>query len=633
MSVPYRSFGPSVLVVLSLVTAAPADGAAIDARTLRVSATLGGLPSGASADPVLSTTGRVIAFSTTSSTVVPSDVNGAVADVVLIDGVSGERRLVSVGLDGAAADGPSGEPAISRDGRRVAFSSDASNLVPGDVNGRTDVFVRDGIGQVSLVSSAAGGSSPGNRASRNPDISADGRYVVFQSDASDLVGNDSNGQTDIYVRDLLTGTIERVSVSTDGDQGTLPSSSPAISADGRVVSFESSATQLVEGDTNRKADVFVRDLVRARTERVSISSAGRQQNRAVAAPFRMVSDLDATGRRVTFDSEASNLVSTDSNRRSDVFVHDRKSKSTRLVSASTTNVQGNNDSVSPVITPSGRHVAFQSFATNLAADGDGTGADIFVRDLELLTTSIASVAADGSPRQPELVGQLLQRPSLSNNGQLAAFVSTATNLSADDTDAFADVFVRIMTPATTSTVRRSRRSVQVAADDAVARRFVCRVDVRVPYFCGPTVSLRRPGRSVTVRALGPGLLADPVGRTFRLTLDRVKPRARITSLPANRVTRTIRGRASDRGGSGIARIEIAVTYANRVGRCFFLDGTRFRPTFDCRVRAFRNVASGRQSWRFRIPRKLPPALISVAARAVDGSGNVSPVSTKIGILF
>lgn len=619
-----------LLALVPATAAAPAYGAAIDVRTLRISAPAGGSPSvGASSQPVLSSTGRAAAFVTTSIGVVPGDeLNGEVADVVVLDGASGERRLVSAGLDGAGADGASVDPAVSRDGQRVVFTSEATNLVAGDDNGVADVFVRDGIGRVQMVSVAADGG-PGNRPSRQADVSADGRFVVFASDASDLVAGDSNGRTDIFVRDLVTGATTRASVSTDGDQGTLPSSTPAISANGRVVSFESSAPRLVPGDTNGVADIFVRDLVRSETTRVSVNAAGRQQNRAVTAPFRMVSDLDDTGRRVVFDSEATNLVRNDTNRRSDVFIRDRQDQTTRLVSANVASVQGNNDSVSPSVTPSGRHVVFQSFATNLVGDGDGTGADIFVRDLEQFTTSIASVAADGSRRQPELSGQVLQQPAIADNGELVAFVSTAQELASGDVDRFADVFVRVLTPPTTSTLRRSTRSVTVEGDDAVVTRFVCRIDIGVPFSCGPTVSLRQPGKRITIRATGPGLLADPVGRTFGLTLDRIRPRTRITSMPATRRSRTIRGRASDRGGSGISRVEIAATYVNRVGRCFFLDGRRWKPTFDCQLRTFRNTATGRDRWRFKIPPPLPRSILAVSARTVDGSGNVSPVASDI----
>ncbi|MTD43068.1 hypothetical protein GKE82_01790 [Conexibacter sp. W3-3-2] len=623
----------TVTVALGVPLVGVAHGAVVQPRTLQISTQSGGVPAnGSSAEPFLSTTGRVIAFTTTSTGIVPGDeLNGPIADVVVLDGVSGERRLVSATPDGTGADGASTDPAMSRDGQRVVFTSDATNLVPGDGNGASDVFVRDGIGRVLPVSVTPSGTL-GNRASRNADISADGRYVVFESDASDLVNGDSNGQTDVFVRDLLTGQTERVSVSTDGEQARFRSSTPAISANGRVVSFESAANTLVDEDTNRQADVFVRDLVRRETSRVSVSTNGRQQNRAVTAPFRMVSDLDATGRLVVFDSEASNLVPNDINRRSDVFVRDRREETTRLVSSSSSSVQGNNDSVSPVITPSGRHVAFQSFATNLARDGDGVGADIFVRDLRTFTTTIASVANDGGRRQPELTGQLLQRPTITNDGETVGFVSTATNLVPGVPDALADVFVRRLVPARTSSVDRTSRSVTVGADDPGATRYLCRVDLGVPFTCGPTVSLRRPGRSITIRATGPGILPDPIGRTFRLTLDRIRPRARITSVSTSRSRRTIRGVTTDRGGSGILKVEIAVTYVNSVGRCFFLDGDRFRPTFNCQLRAFRNVAVGKRSWRFKIGPRLPPALLLVAARAVDGSGNVSRVSSKITIL-
>ena len=162
--------------------------------------------------------------------------------------------------DGTQANGDSASPAISADGRYVAFGSDASNLVPGDTNGTSDVFVRDlRSGTTQRVSVATDGTQA-NGDSDSPAISADGRYVAFASYASNLVPGDTNGTADVFVRDLRSGTTRRVSVATDGTQANGDSGSPAISADGRYVAFESDASNLVPGDTNHCVDVFVRDL-------------------------------------------------------------------------------------------------------------------------------------------------------------------------------------------------------------------------------------------------------------------------------------------------------------------------------------------------------------------------------------
>ncbi|HMJ31064.1 MAG TPA: hypothetical protein VK512_20330, partial [Xanthobacteraceae bacterium] len=175
-------------------------------------------------------------------------------------------------------------PSISADGRYVAFRSDASNLVPGDTNGTGDVFVRDlQTGAITRVSTNASGDQ-GNSASGDPSISADGRYVAFYSSASNLVPGDTNFLADVFVRDLQTGAITRVSTNASGVQGnggehpSVSSWSPSISADGRYVAFDSYASNLVPGDTNGYADVFVRDLQTGAITRVSTNASGDQGN-------------------------------------------------------------------------------------------------------------------------------------------------------------------------------------------------------------------------------------------------------------------------------------------------------------------------------------------------------------------
>ena len=168
--------------------------------------------------------------------------------------------------------------------------------------------------------SVAGDGTQANDPSYSSAISADGRYVAFQSDASNLVPGDTNQARDVFVRDLRSGTTRRVSVATGGTQANDPSYSPAISADGRYVAFESNASNLVTGDTNHSFDVFVRDFRSGTTQRVSVASDGTQANGDSYGQA-----ISADGRYVTFDSDASNLVPGDTNHRTDVFVHDRRS--------------------------------------------------------------------------------------------------------------------------------------------------------------------------------------------------------------------------------------------------------------------------------------------------------------------
>ena len=194
------------------------------------------------------------------------------------------------------------------------------------------MFVRDGTNPVTLVSQAAGGGV-GNGRSWDPDISADGRFVVFTSAASDLVADDRNGQVDVFLRDLQKRETVLVSRSSSETAGNGPSGAAAISADGTFVSFFSFATNLVARDTNKLGDVFVRAVGRGVTQRVSVATGGRQQNKSVSPPFVQVSDISRNGRYVVFDSDATNLVARDGNRRTDIFRRDRRTGRTTLISA------------------------------------------------------------------------------------------------------------------------------------------------------------------------------------------------------------------------------------------------------------------------------------------------------------
>ena len=268
--------------------------------------------------------------------------------------------------------------------------------------------------------------------------------MVFTSAATNLVPGDDNGASDVFAANLVTGDVRRVSEAPGAAEPDGRSLNPAISPDGRWVSFSSDATNLVERDRDRVADVFLADLRSGAVERVSVSSRRRQQNQAVARPFTQVSDVSTNGRRVVFDSDATNLVPRDRNRDTDVFVRDVRAGTTRRVSVAVTDREATNDSFNPSLTPSGRFVAFQSFAEEIAA-GDATGEDVFVRDLRLKTTSVVDVTARSArPRGRELVRQLLQRPALGDDAGVVAFTSTAANLTTGDANRAEDVFTRSM---------------------------------------------------------------------------------------------------------------------------------------------------------------------------------------------
>jgi Tol biopolymer transport system component len=229
----------------------------------------------------------------------------------------GTTKRVSVGSDGAEANGPSYSPAISGDGRFVAFQSYATNLAADDTNGTADVFVHDRrTGRTERVSVGPGGRDgpPCCQGSGAPTLSETGRFVAFDSDRDQLVDDDTNNENDVFVRDRQSGRITRVSVDSDGDQADRGSFSPAISADGRFVAFQSSATNLAPNDTNGRSDVFVRDRRTGITERVSLGPAGRQAN-----GDSFLAALSANGRTVGFFSFATNLVRGDTNDVADAF--------------------------------------------------------------------------------------------------------------------------------------------------------------------------------------------------------------------------------------------------------------------------------------------------------------------------
>jgi Tol biopolymer transport system component len=308
-------------------------------------------------------------------------------DVLLYDLATQASRQVSVGPAGAAPNGHSFHPALSADGAVVAFESAATNLVPGDTNDASDIFVSTAGGPIRRVS--VGGSGQGDGNSHQPAISADGRYVAFISAAANLVPGDTNDLPDVFVRDLTYGITNRVSMSTAGRQANGASFDVAISADGRYVVYDSVAGNLVGGDSNLATDVFVRDLRYGITNRVSLNSASGQGNSYSAGPA-----VSADGRYVAFTSAASNLVSGDTNARSDVFVRDIRYGLTYRVSLGAGDTQPNGASTAASISADGRFVAFTSAGSNLvSADSNGVD-DGFVRDRWGRTTVRATVDTD-----------------------------------------------------------------------------------------------------------------------------------------------------------------------------------------------------------------------------------------------
>jgi Tol biopolymer transport system component len=367
----------------------------------------------------ISADGRYVAFMSFASNLVAGDTNGFY-DIFVHDRVTGTTERVSVDSAGAQGNGQSLNPSISADGRYVAFHSDAINLVPGDTNPAGDIFVHDRVTGATERVSVDSAAAQGNGGSYAPSISADGRYVAFNSLASNLVPGDTNGAPDVFVHDRATGKTKRVSVGSAGAQGNDWSYAPSISGDGRYVAFDSSASNLVPGDTNGSDDVFVHDRLTGTTERVSVDSAGVEGHSYSDSP-----SISADGRYVAFNSDAITLVLGDTNGVLDVFVHDRVTGATERVSVDSAGAQGNGGSYAPSISAHGRYVAFLSTASNLVSGDTNNNDDVFVHDRSTVTptptaTPTATAKRGPTPRKAVVFVQGINS-SLDKHGHETAF--------------------------------------------------------------------------------------------------------------------------------------------------------------------------------------------------------------------
>lgn len=412
--------------------------------------------SGASDNPSLNVDGRYVAFDSNAPNLLGGDSNG-VSDVFVRDRTSGAMETASVSTAGALGNGASTLPRLSPNARYVVFVSSATNLVPGDTNGQPDVFLRDRTAkETSRVSMATGGGQAVGGASGAPAVSADGRYVAFSSDATNLVPGDTNGKTDVFVRDRVAGTTTRVSVGPAGVQANSNSKEPTISADGSLVAFASTATNLVVGDTNNASDVFVRNRPAGLTIRASVSVTGAQ---GALASFR--AEISGNGRYVVFNSDATNLTSHDLNGFTDVFVRDLQANTTVLASFRTDFETGDNEqltgrSLDPTISADGRYVAFWTNAANVFAPVTGR---VFRRDLKgpellFLEPPIRNGPGDGNQSG---------NSTISADGTVIGYSTRSTDVAWPDPNGQSlDVYVRDVPAGTTDLVSRAR-TVQASA--------------------------------------------------------------------------------------------------------------------------------------------------------------------------
>ena len=319
-------------------------------------------------------------------------------------------EYVSISSNGTLSNGYSGEPSVSADGRYVAFSSYANNLVTNDTNYQSDIFVRDSVSNVTERVSISSNGNEANSDCYNPSISGDGRYITFNSYANNLVLNDNNYYSDVFLHDRYLHTTIRISNSDTEEEVNGDSLAASISSDGRYVVFMSYATNLVLNDTNNFNDIFIYNISSGTTERVSVTSTGGETNSNSFDP-----GISSDGRFVVFTTDANNLIANDTNEWLDIFIKDLKLNSITRISVSNSGEEGNGDSTQPSISGDGTCIAFTSYADNLSPDDGNYKSDIFVYNQ--LTKKIDRINING-----EEINKDSHDPAISENGRYIVFI-------------------------------------------------------------------------------------------------------------------------------------------------------------------------------------------------------------------
>jgi Tol biopolymer transport system component len=434
--------GVSLLVCAGFaVVASPSPSLAASApRTVRVSVTSAEQERFKdSFAPQISKSGRYVAF-TSEAKLVPSDTNGF-RDVYLRDRQTGTTTLISRAAAGGGSARGGAEPSMTPDGRYIAFTAMSDDIAPGDDNDNQDVVVRDTVtGTTKIASVDSNGTQQigYNNGSYNPAITPDGRYVAFFSPSPYFVPGDYDGTGDVFVHDMQGGTTDIASVPTGGGPlfGSDNFGPASISADGRYVAFMSRSTNLVPNDTNDSSDIFLRDRQTGTTTRVSVGPGGVQADGGSGSPV-----LSSNGKFLAFQSTASNLLSTPTNSSlGDIYVRDLAAGTNELASVATNGGPAGSSSF-PAISSSGRYVAFLSLASNLVTGDNNQAFDIFVRDVVDNTTHRVSVNNAGV--EGDLSSGGGDGPAISSNGAHVAFDSQATNLVPGDKNGVKDVYARI----------------------------------------------------------------------------------------------------------------------------------------------------------------------------------------------
>lgn len=425
------------LAVLALSNPVLAQSAAgTNGETVLISRdSFGFFPNASSTRPSLSRDGRYVAFESEAA-LLPFDLNGH-KDIYVLDRQTNTLTMVSRTSGGLNGNDDSLDAQISGDGRFVTFTTHATNLVGLDGNGTTDVLVKNlTTGVLTRASTPNGSVFAANGASSVPAISFDGRYVAFQSNANDLDPAAINAFTDVFVRDMQTGVVTCASRAFAGGASNGNSAWPSISDDGQWLAFHTSASNVTAFDVNGAQDVVVRNLVGGGLSRVSDGMLGAPSD---AGSYS--ASISADGRYVAFLSEASNLVLFDGNGLADAFVRDRQTGVATLVSRTAGGAASSGASTHVAISGDGRSVAFVNSAGDITPDGAAFMA-VYVRNLDRSTSHLVS-RSTGTSGQPN---NWSSRPALAQSGGLVAFDSAASNLVPGDTNSEGDVFLRVMQP-------------------------------------------------------------------------------------------------------------------------------------------------------------------------------------------
>jgi len=375
------------------------------------------------ARPAISDDGRFVVFESVGYTLVENDTNEK-SDIFLRDRELQTTVRITKGIKSEQANGGSYSPKITGDGRYIVFTSDASNLVSDDTNNIRDIFIYDFISKTTERITVSEIGEQFNKMNMLPNISDDGRFIVFASLATNWGDDDINGRWDALLHDREAQKTITVNVSGGG--------LPNISADGQFVCFSDPISNIVENDTNGENDIFLYNVLTKQNARVNVASDGTESN-----GYSSLCSLSADGRYIAFQSDGTTLVSDDTNGSTDIFVHDRVLQTTERVSLSNTGEEGNNHNNYPALAKDGNYIVFKSYSTNF--DNIKQGVNLFIKDRQTGDIKLVSYSTDGTER--DSVDATFMHPSISGDGQHIAFQSLQTNLVQDDTNNTFDTFV------------------------------------------------------------------------------------------------------------------------------------------------------------------------------------------------